>query len=334
MIFSKLVVTTGAPGLYTPPDVNTIGTFVLKRCSLPPVEIPAPRCSPHPDGETYPTPHAFVALDATQCGALLAGVGTCVAGMVGDYAAAVECCAEIEKFSDGGCVCSNCDDACGAVVAQAKDMCQGFRVSDKSSCPAPVFANATTECQWKYGNFLTQFAKYSSETDATQQATEGFAMCVQAAALDTGKCHCLNAADTGVNATFLALVNFNCAKQADPALTSKNLTACAASPPPAPASVAGNASTSTCSALYADYGGKCAAAAAAQAAGAADYLTKAVACCAAAVPFAADNCSCTSPPFGTISDFHQGGGGGHMRAHAQCVSVSVPGECCGEKRAS
>jgi hypothetical protein len=65
------------------PDVNTIGTFVLKRCGLPPVKPFKARCSKHADGETYPTPFTFPVLNSTQCGAISAGIGACVAGIGG-----------------------------------------------------------------------------------------------------------------------------------------------------------------------------------------------------------------------------------------------------------
>jgi hypothetical protein len=32
----------------------------------------------------------------------------------------VACCAGIQSFSDGGCVCSACDASCSAVVTMAK----------------------------------------------------------------------------------------------------------------------------------------------------------------------------------------------------------------------
>ena len=47
-------------------------------------------------------------------------VAVCQSGLSGNYSAAVACCAGIQSFSDGGCVCSACDASCSAVVTMAK----------------------------------------------------------------------------------------------------------------------------------------------------------------------------------------------------------------------
>mmetsp|Transcript_10021 Transcript_10021/g.16011 ORF Transcript_10021/g.16011 Transcript_10021/m.16011 type:complete len:1253 (+) Transcript_10021:58-3816(+) len=290
------------------PDVNTIGTFVLKRCGLPPVKPFKARCSKHADGETYPTPFTFPVLNSTQCGAISAGIGACVAGIGGNYPQAVDCCVNLEKFSQGGCVCSNCDATCGMMVDQAKSLCGGYQIENKSSCPAPpapVYTNTTEACAAKYVTFLTQIGKYN----AGKELSAGIAMCATAVALDvTDKCHCLGAA-TGVSVTMIASINGKCAAKGG--TTYAGLAEC----------VAPSSLTATCTPLFADYGPKCTAAAAARVTGV-DVVSTATACCAAAVPFGSSNCSCASPPLGTMDSFYQ------VATGCAALGVTVPVPAC------
>ena len=235
---------------------------MYRRCSLPAVEIPKPRCSPHPDGETRPIPYNFTTLTTMQCAAASGAISKCVSGLTGDYTAAVECCVGLEKFSDGGCVCSTCDATCSAVVDKAKPLCAGYRIKNKASCPIPDFANKTMECKWRHSNFLTTYAKYQAETDPSKKQAEGLSMCTQGFAIDSNMCQCLNPNVTGINSAGLNYTLANCAKAGN--LAYSGLQKCAAAPAlapaPAPAPAPGGSSAATCTPLYADYGTKCAAA--------------------------------------------------------------------------
>ena len=263
-------------------DVNTVGTLVLNGCGMPLVKPLESRCSPHADGLTYPAPFDFLTLDASQCGALSAGLRKCAAGIGGNYSMAIDCCVDTQRFSDGGCVCTSCDGACSRVIDQAKEMCGGYRIQDKPSCPAPSAlpaaaptADPTVACKSKHDAFLVQSAKYEAAAaidDATAMSA-GMAMCAQAGSLDKDECHCLDAVDTGLNATSLALIRGGCALQ-----LSQTFTGLASCPPIA---------TSACQAGAADFLAKCAASRANP-----DDTASGIACCMAAAPMGA-SCACT-----------------------------------------
>ena len=276
-------------------DVATIGSIVGKRCNLPPVQPLQPRCLIQASGETGPTPYTFPQMNAAQCSAIInPASSSCVKAQTGkDYSSALTCCRELEKFTDGGCPCSHCDGACAAVLTSAERLCQGFRVKDQTSCPAPTFADDTEKCTWKWNRLLALYGRYSSEKDPTKKRAEGVAMCTQAGELDNLKCHCLSPAV--LNVAQLTQIQGGCAQVAGTTFT--GLSSCAA-PAPAPAPAPNpSGSAATCGPLYQDYGIKCAAAKAAP-----GDIPKASACCDAAIPFGANNCTCS---FGVMSDFNK-----------------------------